>query len=639
MPFMQETEFIAQNKEKWREFEEILKSKDKDPDRLTELFIETTDDLSFARTFYPNRSVRVYLNGISQKVHQIIYKNKRKSKSTKGRFWKVDLPFALFSARKELLLAFAIFMTAITIGVVSDMYYPEFANLILSDGYVAMTEAYIEEGDPMKVYKDEDPVQMFFMIGVNNIQISFAAFVLGLFWGVGTLYVLLSNGIMFGAFMHFFFKKGLAQESVLTVMQHGTLELSMIVISAAAGFMISRGILFPGTYSRLDSMVLSARRAIKVMIPVFFLLIYAALIESFLTRYTEIPDIVRAFSILLSAALVIGYFIWLPWHQYKRGAFSTLKEEEIASQKEINIELDRIKSIGQIFNETFSMFSKNLKLSSRLAFIIGLLVTLSIGISFDWKYSNLYDFDIFTDFNPLYLIWCWTPYYFFFTEENIGTLLPYYVIALAATLVLFQFIGHKFLKLTQPNLFISLMNSLITSAIVCSTLLMNGFLTFFSLIFLWPIVLILFISAQTKNTFILLEIGNWFSNLRHNFFKTLGVFWTVHSMQWISLLTLNGAILFIFAFLLTGRPINIIFVFLEFIQMNIPRYASIAAETPYFLYTLLLFYGLTFVLSLSVFSSILLYFSNKEVTSAETLQLRIQEIGKRKRIYGVEHES
>lgn len=636
---MQETEFIAQNKEKWREFEEILKSKEKDPNRLTELFIETTDDLSYARTFYPNRSVRVYLNSVSQKVHQIIYKNKRKSKSSAGKFWRIDLPYALFNARKEMLFAFIVFTLGITIGVFSDMYYPEFANVVLSDGYVQMTESYIEEGDPMKVYKDRDPIEMFLMIGINNIQISFAAFVLGLFWGVGTLYVLLSNGVMFGAFMHFFFKKGLGQESVLTVMQHGTLELSMIVLSGAAGFMISRGILFPGTYSRLDAMVLSARRAIKVMIPIFFLLIYAALIESFLTRYTEIPDVVRAFSILLSAALVVGYFIWLPYRQHKLGKFDNLKEEEIASQKDTPIVLDQIKGIGQLFNETFRLFSKSIQKSSRVAFVIGLMATISIGIHADWAYSERYDFSIFEDFNILYLIWCWTPYYFFFLEEDVFHLLPYYIISLSAALLLFDTIASKRLNQNITSIWKGVLNSIIISSIICSTLLVDGLITFFALIFTWPLLLLLFASAQRNNNFLLIEIGQWLNHLRFNLFKTLGLFWTVHAMQWIALLALNGAILFVFAYLLTGRPVNIIFVLMEFIRMNIPRYASFAAEVPFFLYTLLLFYGLSLMISLSVYSSILLYFSNKEVTSADALKKRIVTVGKRKRIYGIEHEA
>ena len=72
---MRERKFIEQNKQKWREFERTLESNRKDPDKLSNLFVQITDDLSYSRTFYPNRSVRVYLNNLAQKVFYSIYKN------------------------------------------------------------------------------------------------------------------------------------------------------------------------------------------------------------------------------------------------------------------------------------------------------------------------------------------------------------------------------------------------------------------------------------------------------------------------------------------------------------------------------------------------------------------------------------
>ena len=65
---MRETNFINQNKKKWQEFESALDGQYHDPDRLSEQFIQITDDLSYARTFYPNRSVRVYLNSLAQRI-------------------------------------------------------------------------------------------------------------------------------------------------------------------------------------------------------------------------------------------------------------------------------------------------------------------------------------------------------------------------------------------------------------------------------------------------------------------------------------------------------------------------------------------------------------------------------------------
>ncbi len=85
---MRESSFIEQNKEKWKTFEEVLESKEKDPDQLNDLFIQVTDDLSFSRTFYPNRLVRSYLNGMAQKVYLSIYKTKRSRRSRFLEFWK-----------------------------------------------------------------------------------------------------------------------------------------------------------------------------------------------------------------------------------------------------------------------------------------------------------------------------------------------------------------------------------------------------------------------------------------------------------------------------------------------------------------------------------------------------------------------
>ena len=73
---MKETAFINQNKKKWAKFERMSKQNQSDPDELSDLFIEITDDLAYARTHYSKRSVKVYLNSLAQKSFQGIYKKK-----------------------------------------------------------------------------------------------------------------------------------------------------------------------------------------------------------------------------------------------------------------------------------------------------------------------------------------------------------------------------------------------------------------------------------------------------------------------------------------------------------------------------------------------------------------------------------
>ncbi|MEZ5172188.1 MAG: stage II sporulation protein M, partial [Bacteroidia bacterium] len=65
---MKETRFIEQKKDSWQELESLLSEKNANPDRLSELFVQVTDDLSYARTYYGNRVVRVFLNQLTQRL-------------------------------------------------------------------------------------------------------------------------------------------------------------------------------------------------------------------------------------------------------------------------------------------------------------------------------------------------------------------------------------------------------------------------------------------------------------------------------------------------------------------------------------------------------------------------------------------
>src|SRR4030095_2778966 len=173
---MRETSFIRQNKQKWSEFEDILNQEKKDPDKLSNLFIQITDDLSFSRTFYPNRYVRVYLNNLAQRVFLNLYKNKKEKRGRLFQFWKKDLPLLIYSSRREFLLSACLFILSFCIGVFSSIHDPDFARLILGEPYVNMTIENIKSGDPMKVYKEMNGMDMLMGITFNNMKVAFMTF-------------------------------------------------------------------------------------------------------------------------------------------------------------------------------------------------------------------------------------------------------------------------------------------------------------------------------------------------------------------------------------------------------------------------------------------------------------------------------
>lgn len=310
---MREATFIKKNTPKWQQFEELLSTpKAHDPDTLAYLFIQLTDDLSFARTNYPESKTTVYLNNLAAKVHQSIYRNKKEEKGRFISFWKYELPQLFYSVHRQLFYAFLIFVLAMIVGVVSAAHDERFVRLILGDGYVDMTLANIEKGDPMAVYKDMSQMDMFLGITINNVLVSFKAFAYGVFLSIGTGLVLLFNGIMLGAFQFFFYQKGLLLTSALTIWIHGTLEISAIVIAGCAGLVMGNSILFPGTYSRLESFKIGTGKGLKIIIGLVPIFIAAGFLESFVTRHTEWPAFVKAGIILVSAFFIIYYFVIYP---------------------------------------------------------------------------------------------------------------------------------------------------------------------------------------------------------------------------------------------------------------------------------------------------------------------------------------
>lgn len=301
---MREALFVKQNSGKWKSYEQLQASS---PDEVAERFIDITNDLAYAKTFYPKSKTTAYLNGLASVLHQSIYKNKKEDTNRFITFWKSELPVLFYTYRRQLLYALIFFVVSGAIGVLSAKYDDGFVRLIMGDSYVNMTNENIAKGDPFGVYKRQGPVSMFFLIAANNIYVSLLCFVSGVFLGIGPVFMLLRNGIMLGSFQYYFFSKGLGAASVLVIWIHGTLEISAIVMAGAAGLVLGHGLLFPKTYTRLQAFRNSAKDGTKIAIGIVPILIVAAFFEGFVTRYTQMP-------LWLSISILSGSLMFILWY-------------------------------------------------------------------------------------------------------------------------------------------------------------------------------------------------------------------------------------------------------------------------------------------------------------------------------------
>lgn len=301
---MREPLFVKQNAKKWEYFEQ---SATNNPDELADNFIQITDDLAYAKTFYPKSKTTTYLNGLASKFHQSIYKNKSEKSNRFISFWQFELPLLFKTYQKQVMYSFIFFIVFCLMGALSAKYDDNFVRLIMGDAYIDQTNANIAKGDPFGVYKSQGEVLMFFGIAANNIYVSLVTFAAGIIFSVGSVYFLLRNGLMLGSFQYYFFSKGLGMKSVLVIWIHGTLEISAIVIAGAAGLVLGNSLLFPKTFTRMVSLKKGAADGMKIAVGLVPIFIVAAFFESFVTRHTEMP-------VWLSSSILIGSLIFLVWY-------------------------------------------------------------------------------------------------------------------------------------------------------------------------------------------------------------------------------------------------------------------------------------------------------------------------------------
>ena len=316
---MNEIQFLHKNIKKWEAFEAVLDNKNHaDPDVVSDLYINLTDDLAYSRSYFPDTKATQYLNQLTQKAHRIIYQNQPINKNRIGNFWATEFPLLIYASRKEIFVSFGLLIISVLIGIVSNKYDTGFTRIILGDGYVNMTLSNIRNGDPLAVYKSMNQVDMFLGITLNNIKVSFFAFAMGIFTPIGTGFIMMKNGVMLGTFHSFLAQQGFLLDSIGTIWVHGTFEIFAITVAGGAGIVIGNSIVFPGTFSRAESFRRGAVRGSKMVIGLIPLFVVAGFLEGFVTRYTGAPYIVRFGIIFFSLVSIFFYFYLYPIYLLKK---------------------------------------------------------------------------------------------------------------------------------------------------------------------------------------------------------------------------------------------------------------------------------------------------------------------------------
>jgi uncharacterized membrane protein SpoIIM required for sporulation len=316
---MREASFVQRNKEKWAEVESNLKNKlTITPDALASDYIELTNDLAYAQTFYPDSKTEEYLNELSIYAHQSIYRDRKSTRNQLFDFFKKDVPCAVYEIRRPLFYSLLITLLATLIGWASAHYDTGFVRLILGDFYVDRTIQSIKEGNPAAIYSSGGQLGSFLAITINNVRVAFFAFALGIFFSIGTGYILFSNGIMLGAFHYLFYKYGVLGTAMSAIWIHGAFEISVIIIAGGCGIALGNSFMFPGSFKRIDSFKMMVRKASIILVSTIPFFIVAGFLEGFVTRHYQFALPMSLSVILICFGIIIFYFIIYPYQIQKK---------------------------------------------------------------------------------------------------------------------------------------------------------------------------------------------------------------------------------------------------------------------------------------------------------------------------------
>jgi uncharacterized membrane protein SpoIIM required for sporulation len=272
----------------------------KDLQELGLLYRQTASDLAIAREDITSSQLAAYLNSLLGRAHNLIYMGNKPKVAGIVRFYSETYPRIFRELWPQTLLAFAIFAVTGLAAFILTMRDPTFAHRLLGTHMMETIEKREMWTHSIVTIKPLAASS----IMTNNLSVAFATFASGITGGVGTVWMMVLNGLLIGVIGAATLQAGMAGQLWTFVVPHGVLELPAIFIAGGAGFEIARGMLFPGLLPRRESLARAGGRAAQLLLGTIPMLIVAGAIEGFLSPSETAAPLKFLFGAVMFAALV-----------------------------------------------------------------------------------------------------------------------------------------------------------------------------------------------------------------------------------------------------------------------------------------------------------------------------------------------
>jgi uncharacterized membrane protein SpoIIM required for sporulation len=226
-----------------------------------------------------SRNLAHYLNQLLGRAHNLLYMSRRSRPGGIVKFYRETFPEIFHETLPYTLTAAAIFFALAAAGMMMALVDPGFKRYLLGSEMMDTIEKRQMWTHAVVTIK---PLASS-AIMTNNLSVSFTTFALGITAGIGTVWMLALNGLLFGVVNAACWQAGMLQQLLSFVAPHGVIELPAIFIAGGGGLLIAKGLLFPGTLPRRASLVLEGGRAVRLVVGIIPMLMVAGTMEGFVS--------------------------------------------------------------------------------------------------------------------------------------------------------------------------------------------------------------------------------------------------------------------------------------------------------------------------------------------------------------------
>jgi len=215
--------------------------------------------------------------------HQQLYRRKQPLMQQFVRFVVADFPRLVRQEQTYFWWATALLYLPALLLYVAVIWQPDLVYTLMGPDQVGEFEdMYNPENRILGSARDSGTNWTMFGFYIkNNIGVSFQTFASGIMLGVGSIFFLVYNGLLFGAVAGHLTNANFTETFFTFVIGHGSFELTAIVISGAAGLELGYSLLCPGNLSRKAALQQASLVAIRLVYGVIIMLTIAAFIEAF----------------------------------------------------------------------------------------------------------------------------------------------------------------------------------------------------------------------------------------------------------------------------------------------------------------------------------------------------------------------